>query len=266
MRGLRTGRLTTVIIAVTIVLVAAGALSSGDPSGGSDAARSSASSNAPASSTTRSTTPEPPTTTATPTPTPTPAAADVTTTSGGPPGPRGAAPVDQLVVAAPDAALAPYRRKMFGNGWDYDPATNCNTRERVLIEESLVAAVVGAKCRPTGRWQSAYDGVITTDIADLEIDHLVPLADAWRSGAATWTSQQRETYANDLTDPNTLLAVTSHTNRSKSDSTPDKWMPPDRSNWCTYASEWVEIKGRWHLTVTAAEKATLVQVLQGCGA
>lgn len=174
------------------------------------------------------------------------------------------AAVDRLVVVSTGGALAPYRRAMFGDGWDYDPATGCNTRERVLIAESVVPATVDDRCRPTGRWRSAYDGVVTTDIAVLEIDHLVPLADAWRSGAAAWTFERREAFANDLADPHTLIAVSSRTNRSKSDSTPDQWLPPDRDRWCTYASDWVEIKARWHLSVTPAEKATLVQVLGGC--
>lgn len=257
MGRLRTRRLATAITGVAVALIAAGAFSGGDPSRRSDATRSSASTTTPGPSAT----PEPMTST----PASTSTVATVTSTSALESEPRVGAAVDRLVVAALDPAMAPYRRKMFGNGWDYDPATKCNTRERVLISESLVPAVVDEKCRPTGQWRSAYDGVITTDIAALEIDHLVPLADTWRSGAATWTASRREAYANDLIDPNTLLAVTSRTNRSKSDSTPDKWMPPDRSAWCNYASSWVEVKARWHLTVTAPEKATLVQVLQGCG-
>ena len=182
-------------------------------------------------------------------------------TSDGP----GVAAVDQLVVAEPAPDLAPYRRKAFGNGWDYDPASGCNIRERVLIAESLVPATVDDRCHPQlGRWRSAYDGVTTTDPADVEIDHLVPLADVWRAGGASWTAERREAYANDLTDPNTLIAVTTRSNRSKSDSTPDQWLPPARTEWCTYASAWVEVKVRWQLTVTAPEKVTLVQVLGGC--
>ncbi len=265
MRGLRSSRLATVVIAMVGVLIVVGALSRGDSSRGSDLANPTTPTTATAPSATRqlpsTTSDEVPGTPATTTPKP----ASATTTTESPSLPRAAAAVDRLVVTTPDAVVAPYRRKMFGDGWDYDPASKCNTRERVLIEESLVPAAVDAKCRPTGQWRSAYDGVVTTDIAALEIDHLVPLADAWRSGAAGWTPQQRETYANDLTDPNTLLAVTSHTNRSKSDSTPDQWLPPDRSDWCGCATAWVEVKTRWHFTVTAPEKVALVRVLEGCG-
>ncbi|QXC60787.1 HNH endonuclease family protein [Aquihabitans sp. G128] len=173
--------------------------------------------------------------------------------------------VDRLVVAVPAADLAPYRRAAFGDDWSYDPATKCNTRERVLIEESLVPPVVDAQCRSTGgRWRSVYDGVVVTEVAKLQIDHLIPLADAWRSGASAWTDERRLAFANDLDDPDTLVAVTASTNESKSDRTPDEWLPPDRTAWCTYAEDWVDVKARWGLTVTLAEKATLVQVLAGC--
>lgn len=172
--------------------------------------------------------------------------------------------VDRLVVAAPDESV-PYRRKAFGSGWDYDPATKCNTRELVLAEESGPGLVVDAKCKPqTGTWTSLYDGVVTHDPSDLEIDHLVPLADAWRSGAAHWTPERRREFANDLTDPATLVAVTSNSNRSKQDSTPADWLPPNFDDRCRYVSDWVRVKYRWGLTVTPQEKSTLVQILSGC--
>ena len=171
----------------------------------------------------------------------------------------------RLVVATPDPGLAEYRRAAFGDGWAYDPTSGCNTRERVLIAESQVPATVGARCHPTaGRWRSAYDGVVATDPTALEIDHLVPLADAWRAGAAHWTPARREAYANDLADPNVLAAVTTHANRSKSDRTPDEWLPPDPAARCAYAADWVEVKGRWNLTVTAPERGALEAILNRC--
>lgn len=194
-------------------------------------------------------------TTSTTTPTPT------TTT----PAPVAAAPVDRLVVATPAFDLAPYRRKAFGDGWDYDPATGCNTRELVLIDESATPPVLRDRCHPvSGSWRSAYDGVATTNPDNLEIDHFVPLADAWRSGAAAWTDEERRTFANDRTDPATLIAVTSRTNRSKSDRTPDEWLPPDPTDRCAYATDWVAVKLRWQLAVTGPEKAVLTQILAGC--
>ncbi len=195
---------------------------------------------------------------------PTPDATSTTTsTSTTAPG-AAAAAVDRLVVATP-TGVPDYRRDRFGEGWDYDPASGCNTRERVLIEESLVPPTVDDRCRSSGgRWRSVYDGVVTTDPADLQVDHLVPLADAWRSGAHAWTDERRLAFANDLDDPGALVAVTGSSNASKSDSSPDEWLPPDRASWCAYATDWVDAKVRWQLTATPAEKATLVQVLGGC--
>lgn len=219
----------------------------------------------PAASTSTSSTPR---TTATTTAT---SQASPTTTSTSPPTttsvPVAAAAVDRLEVRQGDDPTAPpYVRDQFDGGdWAYDPATGCTTRERVLIEESLVPPTVDDRCRSTGgRWRSAYDGVETEDPADLQIDHFVPLADAWRSGAWRWTMEQRLRFANDLEDPATLIAVTGSTNQSKSDSRPDEWLPPDRSAWCEYARNWVEVKRRWALSVVPSEKATLVQILSGC--
>lgn len=173
--------------------------------------------------------------------------------------------LDGLRVAAVPDEVPDYRRDEFGSGWDYDRASGCNVRELVLIEESHEPPVMGERCKPlSGRWVSLYDEVPTTDPSDLEIDHLVPLAEAWRTGAATWTDQRREAFANDLDDPATLIAVTTRSNRSKGDSPPDEWLPPSHPSRCGYVSSWIRVKARWGLAVSPAEKSTLVQVLSGC--
>lgn len=170
----------------------------------------------------------------------------------------------RLEVRTTDPA-APYRRAEFGDDWDYDPASGCNTRERVLIDESVVEPQVDDRCRTeVGRWRSLYDGVETGDPADLQIDHLVPLADAWRSGADTWTAERRRTFANDRSSPDTLIAVTGRTNQSKGDSTPDVWLPPEEAAWCTYAEMWVDVKARWRLSVTRPERDRLAELLATC--
>jgi len=160
----------------------------------------------------------------------------------------------------------PYRRDAFGGGdWDYDPATGCNTREQVLIDESVIEPEVDDRCRTTvGRWISLYDGRTTDDRADLQIDHLIPLADAWRSGADTWTPERRDAFANDRTSPDTLIAVTGSVNESKGDSTPDVWLPPDEGAWCAYAQMWVHVKATWHLSVTPPERDRLQRLLASC--
>lgn len=172
--------------------------------------------------------------------------------------------VDRLVVAEPHEPT-PYRHKAFGGDWDYDPVSGCNTRERVLAQESGPGLVVDDRCKPlTGTWISAYDGLTTNDPADLEVDHLVALAEAWRTGAADWTEDRRRAFYNDLDDPATLQAVSSRSNRSKQDSPPDRWLPEAHDARCAYVGDWVRVKHRWSLTVSPAEKVAIVQVLGGC--
>lgn len=207
---------------------------------------------------------EPAPATSTPATTTTPTATSTTPTNAAPSASAGGS-LDELTVAASPTTSPPYRRSEFGAGWSYDGSTGCSTRERVLIDESLTTPAVDDRCRPTnGRWRSVYDGIETLDPADLQIDHVVPLADAWRSGAAAWTRARRIAFANDLGSPDTLQAVSGSTNESKADRTPADWLPPDRSDWCSYASSWVRIKVRWGLTVTPSEHAALASILAGC--
>ena len=121
-------------------------------------------------------------------------------------------------------------------------------------------------CKITkGSWYSAYDGKTYTDPDLIDIDHMVPLADAWRSGADTWTDDQRTEFANDLTRPQ-LLAVSRATNRSKGDQDPSQWKPANRDYWCEYASRWIAVKSYWKLTVTSSEKSSLREMLGRCRA
>lgn len=92
---------------------------------------------------------------------------------------------------------------------------------------------------------------------------MVPLSNAWKSGAASWTTAQRQAYANDLTNPQ-LLAVTDNVNESKGDSGPEDWKPPLASYYCTYARMWIKVKSVYALTVTSAEKTALTSMLGTC--
>lgn len=92
----------------------------------------------------------------------------------------------------------------------------------------------------------------------------MPLAEAWDSGASTWTATERKTYANDLDDPRALIAVSVTSNRSKADQDPATWMPPADCYRCTYATDWITIKTRWNLTIDRAEQTALTGILDGC--
>lgn len=152
----------------------------------------------------------------------------------------------------------------------------------------------------SGTWKSPYDGATWTQASDIDIDHMVPLKNAWivsfketaffqsntnalQSGAASWTTAKRTQFANDVTRPQlwagkssppsilyknttflTAFTVTDNVNQSKSDKSPDAWKPPLTSFYCTYAKSWVQVKSYWKLTITSAEKTALGSMLDYC--
>jgi Protein of unknown function (DUF1524) len=171
-----------------------------------------------------------------------------------------AAQLDTLIVGT-WASMSGYSRDRFGK-WG-SQGDSCNTRD-VVLQRDGQGVVTTTDCKITqGTWFSVYDGKTVTDPQDIDIDHMVPLANAWRTGAATWTDQQRAAFANDLDRPQ-LIAVTTTSNRSKGDQDPSEWTPPRREYWCTYAQSWTTVKAYWKLSVTAAEKAALVEMLGRC--
>ncbi|MEU7736581.1 HNH endonuclease family protein [Streptomyces griseus] len=158
-----------------------------------------------------------------------------------------------------------YQRTSFKH-WVDEDKDSCNTRMEVLIAESRVQPTIEGACKVTaGEWYSYYDGVTLEAPGGLDIDHMVPLAEAWDSGASGWTAARREAYANDLGSERSLVAVTAKTNRSKSDQDPATWLPPLADARCTYATDWVSTKLRWGLSVDQAEADALAVLAEGCG-
>ncbi|ORY72136.1 uncharacterized protein BCR38DRAFT_323804, partial [Pseudomassariella vexata] len=139
----------------------------------------------------------------------------------------------------------------------------CNTREYVLKRDATSIVVDSACVATSGTWTSPYDAATWTLASDLDIDHMVPLKNAWVSGAASWTTAKRQQFANDVTRPQ-LWAVTDNVNSSKGDKSPDSWKPPLASFYCVYARAWVGVKSYWELTVTSAEKTALTSMLNTC--
>lgn len=163
------------------------------------------------------------------------------------------------VQAAGDGSA--YDRDLFPT-WDTISGT-CNTREYVLKRDATSITVDSACVATSGSWKSPYDGATWTAASDLDIDHMVPLKNAWISGASAWTTSKREQFANDVTRPQ-LWAVTDNVNQSKGDKSPDSWKPPLASFYCTYAKSWVQVKSYWALTITSAEKTALTSMLNTC--
>lgn len=98
-------------------------------------------------------------------------------------------------------------------------------------------------------WWSYCDEREVTLAGALDIDHMVPLAEAWDSGTSSWTAQRREAYANDQGQPASMVAVTARSNRSKADQDPAEWLPPAPDALCRYGAEWTATKLRWGLAV-----------------
>ena len=174
--------------------------------------------------------------------------------------PTSAAEKITLVMTADQ--IGGYSRNLFKHWIDVDK-DGCNTRYEVLIAEAIVKPKVGARCYLTGgKWRSPYDGKVFTNPTGLDIDHMVPLAEAWRSGAWAWTAAQRMDFANDLDDSRSLLAVTASLNRSKGDRDVAAWLPIKAQ--CNYISNWIAVKWRFDLTVDPAEGEFLQTKITDC--
>src|SRR5688500_2399917 len=152
-----------------------------------------------------------------------------------------------------------YSRTLFTHWIDAD-GDGCSTRNEVLDVESETS--VTCSNLSGGRWFSYYDRVSWTDSGRSDIDHMVPLAEAWCSGARNWTSTQRKNYANDLGDSRSLVGVTDSVNASKGDQDPATWLPT--YDKCRYLREFVAVKIRWRLTVDTAEKTAMQNLAAGC--
>ena len=155
-----------------------------------------------------------------------------------------------------------YDRDLFPHWVDAD-GDRCDTRDEVLLAEADAPPTVGAGCSLSGgRWFSYYDRVSWTDSSELDIDHMVPLAEAWDSGARFWTTATRQRFANDLGDGRSLVGVSASVNRSKGDQDVAEWLP--RYDRCRYLRQFVATKVRWRLTVDPAERTAMSDLAATC--
>ncbi|MBD2899967.1 hypothetical protein amrb99_89640 [Actinomadura sp. RB99] len=178
-----------------------------------------------------------------------------------PPGASTAATHLAGLTVAPEGSESGYSRDKFPH-WITQSGT-CNTREVVLKRDGVNVTTDSSCAAVSGTWTSPYDGATWTQASDLDIDHMVPLAEAWRSGASSWTTARRQAFANDL-DSSQLWAVTDNVNQAKGDKDPAEWTPPLASFDCMYARSWIDVKYRYGLTVDSAEKTALTRLLATC--
>lgn len=172
--------------------------------------------------------------------------------------------VRQLPVKAEDATR--YDRAFFGGSNWRDVDRDCmDTRHEVLATEGAGERLSQSRCTVvSGTWRSPYDLRTYTSPRDLQIDHMIPLSEAWDSGARTWTYATRLAFANDLGSSASLNAMPSGLNQSKGDRGPEAWMPP--ASRCYYVLQWTIVKHRWRLNIDPVERATLVRWADNCSA
>ena len=167
------------------------------------------------------------------------------------------------------APMAGYSRDRFGPAWEDVDHNGCDTRNDILRRDLVrIRYRSGSDCLIasgllhdpyTGRTIHFLRGVGTSTA--VQIDHVVALADAWRTGARTWAAAKRLRYAN---DPLVLLAVDGPENESKSDDDASEWLPPRKAYDCRYVVKQIAIKTAYGLWVTPTEKAAMRGVLAHC--
>ena len=172
----------------------------------------------------------------------------------------------------PAGSMAGYSRDLFPHwsdareyGWTLPAGTpdpgSCDVRDAALIRDGRNEVVRSGCYVERGRWFDPYTGRTYYMPSDIDIDHVVPLANAWRSGASSWTTARRESFAN---VPKDVLAVEDNANQSKGDKGPEAWKPPRQAYHCAYARKWILIKHDWRLSITSAEKSALSGMLSTC--
>lgn len=182
--------------------------------------------------------------------------------------------LDSLRVAG-RAPKTGYERELFGQAWSDDVTVEfghngCDTRNDILrrdlvnteIKEGTYGCVV-----LSGTLHDAYSGE-TIDFtrgrstsSEVQIDHIVALADAWQKGAQQWDEETRRNFAN---DPRNLRAVKGRLNAQKGAGDAATWLPPQRQHRCEYAHDIIDVKSEYGLWVTPAEKDALHTQLATC--
>jgi len=161
----------------------------------------------------------------------------------------------------------PYDRDKHFGGWiDDNRDKNClNTRAKVLVQNTKkpVTYINAQKCViATGEWLDPYTNRIFRNASDIQIDHFVPLKQAYITGAWTWTRKERCLYGNYLFNGFQLLAVNGTQNQIKSDRAPNEYMPPNKALWCSYLSNWLKVKFLWNLVMTPPEAQGIAEIFK----
>ena len=175
--------------------------------------------------------------------------------------------VPSLIIKENEISNIPRYNREDWNSW-IDNDEDCqNTRHENLQLESFVEVsfVQDNSCYvKSGKWFDPYNGEFLYEASKIDIDHFIPLYNIHISGGWSWSEEKKTQFANNLNDPDLLIAVESRTNREKSSHTPDQWKPANTSYWCEYAYDWIRIKYEWNLSVTQNEWDALQKMTATC--
>lgn len=172
------------------------------------------------------------------------------------------------LTVAPAGSMAGYSRDNFPHwldasvwGWPVAPDNSCDVRNAALYRDGQNVTISASCVVQSGRWLDPYTATWYYNKSDIDIDHLIPLAEAWRSGAKTWGDTQRRTFANDRL---AVVAVDDGANQSKGDKTPADWKPSNEAAWCLYGQRYTSVKVKYSLTITSSEKSALKSMIGTC--
>ena len=166
--------------------------------------------------------------------------------------------IHHIPLVASRSKIQGYEREKFGHGWARAPQASCDTRQRLLAEQ-LFDVQRGPSCTLHSGWgDDPYSGIRIgvglEDAEPIELDHVFPLAAAWDLGAASWSQQQRENFAN---DPLNLVIASRKANQEKSDALPSAWLPPKRSARCWYINRLALVAARYQLALPRQDVAVM---------
>ena len=170
----------------------------------------------------------------------------------------------QSLISHTKLSKTKYKRSNWQHWIDADKDCQ-NTRNEVLIRDSLkpVTFKSSKKCKvASGLWKCPYTGKIFTNPRKLDIDHVVPLKEAYLSGAYTWNKSKKKVFANDLQNPHHLLAVEAKANRTKGAKDPANWLPSLAE--CKYIKIWIQIKNNYNLGTDKVENRIIKEYTNKC--
>lgn len=164
--------------------------------------------------------------------------------------------LDKNIELVIDSKL--YNRSSFGDWIDAD--SDCrNTRAEILLMNSSTNVSFDENgCNVlAGLWIDGYTGELIRMSELVDIDHVVSLHQAWLAGASSWSNDKRSAFAN---DPDNLMVTSASTNRSKGDSSPVEWLPPNVDLQCEFVARFVRVSAKYSLALSPSVKAQIREI------